>query len=108
SVDEYATYTYDSMRQLNGVSYADGTTTEKLFSGTRDVFGRITQGQYDAATLTASYAPSGRRLLTDWKLAGGGQGRSREISFVPSAFPTTYDPVGRERERTEIVDGRVF
>jgi RHS repeat-associated protein len=104
SIDEYATYTYDSMRRLSAVSYADGSTSESLFSGVRDVFGRIIQGQFDNTSLTATYAPGGRRLLTRWKVADATAAHSREVS-LGAVTGAAYDPVGRERGRSELADG---
>jgi RHS repeat-associated protein len=101
SVNEFATYHYDSMRRLDAVSYADGSTSESLFSGTHDVFGRLTQGQYDATTLTATYAPGGRRLLTSWKVANSTSSQLRQIVPATASGAPAFDPVGRERGRAE-------
>jgi hypothetical protein len=118
--DEQVTYAYDSAGQPNSVTYTDGTLPQTLYSATGtnalDVFGRILNAQYGATNYSASYAPDGRRLLTDMKLTGGTH--SREVSFtdttrivpigggvVINQTVRAFDPMGRERSRNELVDG---
>jgi len=110
--DEKVDYTFDSAGRTRSVTYNDGTN-QSLFttagSTDIDVFGRIRTAQYGAATFTASYADTGRRLLNDIKV-NGAAGTSREISFAPipntaDAAITVFDPVGRERARTEFKNG---
>lgn len=118
--DEQVAYAYDSAGRPNLVTYTDGTLPQTLYSATGsnalDVFGRILNAQYGATNYSASYAPSGRRLLTDMKLAGGTH--SRELAFIDTTKNVSigggvviqqtvraFDPVGRERSRNELIDG---
>ena len=111
--DEKTDYTYDSAGRTRSVTYNNGTS-HNLFAASGstdiyDVFGRIRKAQYAAATYTATYADTGRRLLTDVTVATPGGGGTREISFLPvpgtSGSITAFDPLGRERVRTEIQAG---
>lgn len=117
SVDEQVTYGYDSAGRVTSVSYTDCNASNDISSGctdTRDLFrsttidvlGRLREAQYGNTSYSAAYAEAGRRLLTDWTLSAtvNGHTHSRKISF-PTASGTTFDPIGRERERTEIRDG---
>ena len=64
--DERTNYTYDSAGRTRSVTYNDGTS-QSLFAASGgtdiyDVFGRIRKAQYAAATYSATYADTGRRL----------------------------------------------
>jgi hypothetical protein len=63
----------------------------------RDPLGRVRKAQYGLATYTADYAELGRRLLK--KVAVASPAGSRSISYAG------FDPVGRERSRTEVKSG---
>jgi RHS repeat-associated protein len=104
--DEQVTYTYDSANRMRSAQYADGTTTQNLFTAsTIDALGRIRQALYGAAQYTAAYADTGRRLLSDVKVSSP-SGSSREISFeAPAGLMTAFDALGRERTRREIKNG---
>ena len=111
--DERVDYTYDSAGRTRAVTYHDGTA-QSLFAASGssdmyDVFGRLRKAQYAETTYTATYADTGRRLLTGVTVATPGGGGTREISFLPvpgtSGSITAFDPVGRERVRTEIQAG---
>ena len=97
-VDEHVTYDYDSAGRGKSVSYGAGAESQTLYTASQiDPFGRVREAQYGQATFTASYADVGRRLLnqvTVSSLAG-----SRSIALQ------SYDPVHRERGRTETKDG---
>ena len=117
SVDEQIVYRYDTAGRVKLVSYTDCTGGNDLASGctntidlfkrtTIDVLGRLREGQYGNTTYSAAFADTGRRLLTSWGISStvAGATRSRQISF-PTAPGSMFDPVGRERERTELRDG---
>ena len=106
---EHVDYTYDSAGRTRSVAYADGSITQPVFSASGgsaiDVFGRIRQAQYGAATFTASYADLGRRLINNVKVTAA-SGATREIAFpAPAGQVTAFDPLGRERGRREVING---
>jgi len=109
-VDEHADYSYDSAGRTSSAKYTAGSTTQSLFteSGGFDVFGRLRHGSYAAATFDATFADTGRRMINDVKITTPGN-KSREVSFAPVAgtagASTAFDPVGRERVRSEFVNG---
>jgi RHS repeat-associated protein len=96
---------------MRSVTYTDGTIHLDLFTATGraaiDVFGRIRHAHYGLATYTATYAETGRRLLTSAKVTSPAPlTSSREFAYPGTGtFSTPYDPVGRERARREIQDG---
>jgi hypothetical protein len=93
--DEHVDYAYDSAGRGNSVHYSNGSDTFDLFEApTIDPLGRLRQAQFGATSYSAGYADTGRRLPTQ-VTASSLQG-SRTISFGG------FDPVGRERSRTEI------
>ena len=96
--DEHVDYLYDSAGRGRSVRYNNGPDREDLLEvSTLDPFGRVRDAHYGPASYIASYADVGRRLLNqvDVSSALG----SRSISYQG------YDPVGRERSRTEVKDG---
>lgn len=106
---ERVDYSYDSAGRTRAASYTDGTITQSLFSAAGgsaiDAFGRIRQAQYGAATFTASYADAGRRLINGFKVTSPA-GTSREITFpAPAGLNSSFDALGRERMRREVVNG---
>lgn len=111
--NETVTYDYDTAGRIKSALYNDGDTpptTQSLFAANGsnaiyDDIGRITGAQYGLTTFNATYAATGRRLLQDVLVTSGTH--SREIKF-PTAFNglvTAYDPLNRERQRREFVDG---
>lgn len=96
--DEHVDYAYDSAGRGKSVRYSSGSETVDLFeASTIDPLGRLRQAQFGLTSYAASYADIGRRLLnqvTSSSLQG-----SRTISFGG------FDPVGRERSRTEVKNG---
>ena len=91
------------------MKYNDGANRD-LFTASGssplyDEFGRITAAKYGLATFNATYAASGRRLLNDVKVTSGDGAHSREIAFPVLNGVTPFDPVGRERQRREFIDG---
>jgi RHS repeat-associated protein len=96
--DEQVLYDQDSAGRGKSVTYHNGSESQTLYTASQiDPFGRVRQAQYGQATFTASYADVGRRLLnqvTVSSLSG-----SRSIAFQ------SFDPVDRERGRTETKDG---
>lgn len=93
--DEHVDYAYDSAGRGTSVLYSNGSETFDLFeASTIDPLGRLRQAQFGLTSYSASYAEVGRRLLNQ-VTASSLQG-SRSISFGG------FDPVGRERSRTEI------
>jgi RHS repeat-associated protein len=94
---EQVDYTYDSAGRGLLVKYTNGDEHQDLYkASTIDPFGRVRNAQYGPATYTADYADVGRRLLN--KVAVASPLGSRSISY------SGFDPVGRERSRTEIKD----
>jgi RHS repeat-associated protein len=92
---ERITYQYDSAGRGKLATYVKGASTQKLFEGLSvDPFGRVRQAKYGATTYTASYADLGRRLMSQATLSS--PSGSRSISYP------TYDPIGRERSRSEV------
>jgi RHS repeat-associated protein len=95
---EHVAYTYDSAGRGLTVQYTAGAETINLYTAsTIDPFGRVRQAQYGAATYAATYADVGRQLLAQVSVTS--PLGSRALSF-PS-----YDPVGRERSRSEVRSG---
>lgn len=110
--EEKAEYSYDSAGRIRAVTYTDGTVVQDLFraGGINDVdaLGRIRQAHYGRNRYTATYAESGRRLLTGTTVATLPPlpPASREIRFPSTAAGLpAFDPTGRERIRREIRDG---
>jgi RHS repeat-associated protein len=111
-VDENVSYTQDTAGRGRTVTYSDGTITKTLFSasgtGAIDALGRVRNAQYGAATLSATFGDTGRRLIQDMSVASP-SATAREISFAPIAGTTgataAFDPIGRERVRQEFKDG---
>jgi len=107
---EHVAYTYDSAGRTRSVTYTDGSITQNVYTAAGgsaiDVFGRIRQAQYGAATYTATYADAGRRLINSMKVASP-SGATREIAFpaLPGNSIPAFDPLGRERARREYKDG---
>lgn len=112
--DEHVDYSYDSAGRASSATFTNGGTTQSLFaeSGGIDVFGRLRHVAYAAATFDATYAENGRRLIADVKVTTP-TGKSRETSFAPvagipgnaPAATTAFDPLGRERVRSEFING---
>jgi RHS repeat-associated protein len=93
--DEHVDYQYDSAGRGTSVHYTNGASSEDLFEATTiDPFGRVRQAQYGVTSYAASYADVGRRLMRDVSVSSP-QG-SRSIAYQG------FDPVGRERSRTEV------
>jgi RHS repeat-associated protein len=95
--NERVAYTYDSAGRGLSVTYTHGSTQTLYQASNIDPFGRVRQAQYGAATYAATYADVGRRLMS--QVAVSSQLDSRSISFAP------FDPVGRERSRSETKSG---
>jgi RHS repeat-associated protein len=91
--NEHVDYTYDSAGRGRSVTYTHGTTKTLYQASTIDPFGRVRQAQRGAATYAATYADVGRRLMSQVTVSS--PLGSRSISFAG------FDPVGRERGRTE-------
>jgi RHS repeat-associated protein len=97
---EHVDYHYDSAGRGDTAKYANGPHEQDLFSATSiDPFGRIRAATYGQASLAASYADVGRRLMSDVTVTS--PHGSRKISYHG------FDPVGRERSRTELKNGAV-
>jgi RHS repeat-associated protein len=104
--DEHVDYPYDSAGRQKSIRYANGSDNEDLFEATMsaryggvhpyDSLGRLRQAQYGLTSYSATYADTGRRLLTQ-ALVSSAKG-SRSLSFAG------YDPLGRERTRSEVKD----
>ncbi|MBK7862262.1 MAG: hypothetical protein IPJ65_27375 [Archangiaceae bacterium] len=97
---EQASYFYDSARRLRTVTFVDpsNTSTRLYEAATVDALGRVRKSYYgNGLTYTASYAETGRRLMTE--SAVDGIGGSRRFVF------SEYDALGRERERRELTNG---
>jgi len=108
--DERVNYGYDSAGRIKSAVYNYHGASQTLFaaSGTSpiyDDFGRITAAQYGLASYNATYAANGRRLLNDAKVTSGDLAHSREIAFPVLNGVTPFDPMGRERQRREFIDG---
>lgn len=93
---ETVMYGYDSARRLRTATFAQpGGGTRDLFSADEiDAFGRVRSASITKARFRAEYAEGGRRLLREQSLETPG-GTHRGV------FIDGYDPVGRERGRTE-------
>jgi len=108
--DESVTYDYDTAGRVKSAVYSrPGESSQSLFSAADrdpiyDEFGRITSAQYGLARFNATFAAAGRRLLTDVKVRSGDLLHSRGPSFTVLNGVTPFDPMGRERHRTEFVD----
>jgi len=95
--DEHVTYDYDSAGRGTSVTYAAGGTSQVLFTAsTIDPFGRVREAQYGQTRYTASYADVGRRLQRQASVSSPFGSRS-----IRHADLTAYDPLGRERSRSE-------
>jgi RHS repeat-associated core domain len=106
--DEKVDYAYDTAGRVNSAVYNDSVSSQALFAASGstpiyDIFGRINNAQYGLARYNATFAAQGRRLLADVKVTSGAH--SREISFPLLNGVAAYDPVGRERQRSELIDG---
>jgi RHS repeat-associated protein len=96
--NERIDYTYDSAGRGKQVIYVNATTNQQLFQASNiDPFGRLRQAQYSATSYSASYADLGRRLLTRVNVSS--PSGSRVIDYGG------FDPLGRERSRTETRGG---
>ncbi|MEP7043276.1 MAG: RHS repeat-associated core domain-containing protein [Dokdonella sp.] len=118
---ETVRYGYDSANRLRSASYQSATGSESLFTASApndlDVFGRLRHATYGLADFKAVFADTGRRLLSDVKVTSpafaGAPVISREIAFGPAprvengsvTFLPAFDPIGRERGRTESTNG---
>jgi RHS repeat-associated protein len=97
--DEHVAYNYDSAGRATSVTYANGTNTEDLFEATSiDPLGRVRDAAYGVTGYMATYAETGRQLLTQ-AFVSSPLGPSRTITYQ------SYDPVGRERSRLENKNG---
>jgi RHS repeat-associated protein len=111
--DERVNYAYDSAGRVNSVVVYDYQGSQSLFAASGpdpiyDPFGRIVKAKYGLAQVDATFAATGRRLLTDVKVTSvdqNGQQHSREISFPVLNGVTPFDAMGRERGRRELTDG---
>jgi len=110
--DEKVDYAYDSAGRTRSVKYNDGANQD-LFtaSGNADIYdvlGRIRTAKYGTAVFTAAYADIGRNLLNQVKVTSPGTPstpeHSRTIQWAATGL-ALRDPVGRELERLELVDG---
>ena len=103
--DERVDYGYDSAGRPKSVNFSDGVSSQNLFDAADiDVFGRVIAAKYGVTDYAASYDLFGRMLMTNMSIASGTH--SRHIAFPAAATETpAFDPIGRERRRTEIVDG---
>lgn len=94
---EEVLYHYDSAGRGDSVVYKTGDNlqnSQTLYSASQiDPFGRVREAQYGATSYTANYADVGRRLLS--QVAVASMAGSRQIAFQG------FDPMGRERSRTE-------
>jgi RHS repeat-associated protein len=113
--DEKVDYVYDSANRPRSITYSKSGAAQSLFaaagtSSMYDAFGRLRSAAYGATTYSATYADTGRRLLTGATVSASGV-PSRGISYLPvpgtSGAVTAFDPVGRERIRTETLAGIV-
>lgn len=96
--DEQVKYKYDSAGRGTTVTYKNGADQRELYSATTiDPFGRVRAAKYGLADYTADYDDVGRRLMK--QVAVSSTLGSRKISYG------TFDPVGRERSRTELKNG---
>ena len=92
--EEHVAYTYDSAGRGRSVTYANGTYTKDLFeASTIDPFGRVRQAVYGETTYTGVYAETGLRLPTQATVSSASG--SRAIQAL------AFDPLGRQRTRTE-------
>jgi RHS repeat-associated protein len=106
---EHVAYTYDSAGRTRSMTYSDGAITQSLFSAPGasaiDVFGQIRTAQYGAASITANYSNTGRRLISSTRVTTP-SGATREISFpAPTGAVTAFDRLGREIARRESING---
>ena len=96
--DEQVSYTYDSAGRGLSVKYANGADVADLYeASTIDALGRVRQAKYGQTTYAASYADVGRQLLTQVTV-------SSPLGARALNFPS-YDPLGRERSRSEVKNG---
>ncbi|HMG24733.1 MAG TPA: hypothetical protein VK607_25525, partial [Kofleriaceae bacterium] len=96
--DEQVSYTYDSAGRGLSVKYANGADVADLYQASNiDGLGRVRQAQYGKTTYAASYADVGRQLLTQVTV-------SSPLGARALSFPS-YDPLGRERSRSEVKNG---
>jgi RHS repeat-associated protein len=96
---ETVSYTYDSAVHLRSIQKTDASGTKDLYQATNiDPLGHLLKGVYGAnSVFTASYAPSGRRLMSGIGIqtpAG-----SRQLQFA------AYDGAGRATTRSEFANG---
>ncbi|HEY6175717.1 MAG TPA: RHS repeat-associated core domain-containing protein, partial [Kofleriaceae bacterium] len=95
---EESVYHYDSAGHGDSVVYKTGDhlqNSQTLYTASQgiDSFGRVRQAHYGVTSYTADYADVGRRLLNQVTVAS--MVGSRQIAFQG------FDPMGRERSRTE-------
>ena len=94
---EHVEYKYDSAGRSSTVKYSATDNQDLFAASTIDPLGRIREAKFGQATYSATYDPGGRRLLT--QVAVSSPLGSRTYNFPD------YDPVGRERSRSEVKDG---
>lgn len=96
--DEHVDYLYDSAGRGKSVRYSNGSEAVDLFeASTIDAFGRLRAGQFGQTSYSATYADTGRQLLS--QVTASSSHGARALSFG------SYDPIGRERSRTETKNG---
>jgi len=82
---------------MKSVKYNNGSLGQDLYTASSiDTLGRVLDAQYGAALYEATYASTGRRLLTSF---GTQTQQGLRLYPVPS-----YDPIGRVRSQTETSD----
>lgn len=98
--EEHFEYAYDSAGRGTKVTAGRDANAMDLFSTitgstapTIDALGRVRQAHYGEATYNATYADVGRRLISQASVTSASG--SRVIAY------TGFDPLGRERARTE-------
>src|SRR5262249_31479566 len=90
-----------SAARLSSVIYADGSTSQPLFQASViDPWGRVRDATFGAASYSATYGDTGRRLMRNLPISGA-NGQVREFSFAAPGASGSFDPIGRERSRTE-------
>ncbi|MCW5800976.1 MAG: hypothetical protein KIT31_01075 [Deltaproteobacteria bacterium] len=97
---ERVDYEYDSAGRAKQMNYSASSGNQLLYkASTTDALGRLRKAQFgNSATYTASYADTGRRLLENVEVISA-------LGFR-RLTPSSYDPIGRERARSEKGFGR--
>jgi RHS repeat-associated protein len=107
--DEQVAYGYDSAARVNSMVYSFAGSSQNLFgpSGTSpiyDAFGRIINAKYGLASFNQSFANAGRRLPISLRMTSANGASTREIDFPTVNNVRAFDPIGRERQRVDLLD----